>query len=40
MVLLLAHLPFKCATIIPATVCWVGAGGIGGVLYEALRVAF
>jgi len=37
MVLLLAHLPLKCVAIIPATVCWVGAGGV---LCEGLRVAF
>jgi hypothetical protein len=40
MVLLLAHLSLKCAAIIPVTVCWVGAGGVGGVFYEGLRVAF
>jgi hypothetical protein len=40
MVLLPAHLSLKCATIIPTTVCWVGAGGVNGVLYEGFRVAF
>jgi len=40
MVLLLAHLSLKCAAIISAAVCWVGAGGVGGVLCEGLRVAF
>ncbi len=40
MVLLPAHLLLKCVAIIPAAVCWVGAGGVGGVLYEGLRVAF
>jgi hypothetical protein len=40
MVLLLAHLLLKCVAIIPTVVCWVGAGGVGGVLCEGLRVAF
>jgi len=40
MVLLPAHLPLKCAAIIWAAVCWVGTGGVGGVLCEGLRVAF
>jgi len=40
MVLLLAHLPLKCAANIPVAVCWVGVGGVGGVLCEGLRVAF
>jgi hypothetical protein len=40
MVLLPAHLLLKCAAIIPMAVCWVGAGGVGGLLCEGLRVAF
>jgi hypothetical protein len=40
MVLMLAHLPFKCVAIIPTAVCWVGAGGVSGVLYEGLKVTF
>ncbi len=40
MVLLPAHLPLKCVAIIPTAVCWVRAGGVGGVLCEGLRVAF
>jgi len=40
MVLLLAHLSLKCVAIIPTTVNWVGVSGVGGVLFEGLRVAF